>query len=100
MDAMTYDELLALARRLDGETLETVTGKQFTVGIALGCPFFTPASSGYGQSDGRKAAERFLERYNATGSLRPSDYKDVTRNASYFIGMIQHGEPRPGVPWE
>jgi hypothetical protein len=91
MDAMTYDELLALARRLDGETLETVTGKRFTVGIALGCPFFTPASSGYGQSDGRKAAERFVERYNATGSLRPSDYKDVTRNASYFIGMIQHG---------
>jgi hypothetical protein len=32
-----------------------------------------------------------VERYNATGSLRPSDYKDVTRNASYFIGMIQHG---------
>jgi hypothetical protein len=100
MVAMTYDELLALARRLDGETLETVTGKRFTVGIALGCPFFTPASSGYGQSDGRKAAERFVERYNATGSMRPSDYKDVTRNASYFIGMIQHGEPRPGVPWE
>jgi len=88
---MTYEELLALARRLEGETLETVTGKQFTVGIALDCPFFTPRSSGYGQSDGRKAAERFLERYNATGSLRPSDYTDVTRNASYFIGMIQHG---------
>jgi hypothetical protein len=91
MDPMTYEELLALARRLEGETLETVTGRQFTVGIALGCPFFTPQSSGYGQSDGRKAAERFLERYNTTGSLRPTDYKDVTRNASYFIGMIQHG---------
>lgn len=85
---MTYEELLDLARSLEGETLETVTGKAFTVGIALGNPFFTPASSGYGQSDGRKAAERFLERYNATGSLRPADYKDVTRNASYFIGML------------
>jgi hypothetical protein len=85
---MTYQELLALARRLEGETLETVTGKRFTVGVALECPFFTPASSGYGQSDGRKAAERFLERYNATGSLRPADYKDATRNASYYIGML------------
>lgn len=85
---MTYQELLALARRLEGETLETVTGKRFTVGVALDCPFFTPASSGYGQSDGRKAAERFLERYNATGSLRPADYKDATRNASYYIGML------------
>ncbi len=85
---MTYEELLDLARRLEGRRLETVTGKGFTVGIALHCPFFTPESSGYGQSDGRKAAERFVERYNATGSLRPGDYADVTRNASYFIGML------------
>lgn len=85
---MTYEELLDLARRLEGRRLETVTGKGFTVGIALNCPFFTPESSGYGQSDGRKAAERFVERYNATGSLRPGDYADVTRNASYFIGML------------
>ncbi|HJP71348.1 MAG TPA: hypothetical protein VJ975_06475 [Candidatus Limnocylindria bacterium] len=85
---MTYEELLELTRRLEGQRLETVTGKGFTVGIAVGCPYFTPESSGYGQSDGRKAAERFLERYNATGSLRPGDYADVTRNASYLIGML------------
>lgn len=86
---MTYDELLKLARRYEGETLETVTGKKFTVGMYLDCPFFTPASSGQGQSDGRKAAERFLARYNQTGSLRPGDYADVTRNASYFVGLLQ-----------
>ena len=94
---MTYDELLALARRLEGVTLETVTGRRFTVGVSLECPFFTPASSGYGQADGRKAAERFLERYNASGSMRPGDYADVTRNASYFIGMLlaEDGTLRP-----
>ena len=70
-----------------------MTGREFTAGIHRDCPFFTPASSGYGQSDGRKAAERFLERYNATGSLRPGDYADVTRNASYFIGMLIAGRP-------
>ena len=85
---MTYDELLALARQLEGRTLETVTGRCFTVGTYLDSPVFTPASSGIGQSDGRKAAERFLDRYNRSGSLRPGDYADVTRNASYFIGMI------------
>lgn len=85
---MTFEELLGLAHRLEGQRLHTVTGKRFTVGVALDCPYFTPESSGYGQSDGRKAAERFLERYNATGSLRPGDYADVTRNASYFIGML------------
>jgi hypothetical protein len=85
---MTYEELLELARGAEGKTLETVTGKRFTVGIYRDCPFFTPASSGYGQSDGRKAAERFLDRYNRTGSIRPGDYADVTRNASYFIGLL------------
>jgi hypothetical protein len=85
---MTYEELLALARRFEGKRLETVTGKGFTVGIYLDCPFFTPESSGYGQSDGRKAAERFLQRYNAIGSLRPGAYADVTRNASYYVALV------------
>ena len=89
---MTYDELLQLARRYEGATLETVTGKKFTVGIYLDCPYFTPASSGRGQSDGRKAAERFVARYNEIGSLRPGDYADVTRNASYFIGLLQRAD--------
>lgn len=85
---MTFEELLKLARRYEGKTLETVTGKKFRVGIYLDSPFFTPMSSGRGQSDGRKAAEKFVARYNETGSLRPGDYADVTRNASYFIGLI------------
>lgn len=93
---MTYDELLALARSLAGETLHTVTGREFTVGVYRDSPFFTPASSGIGQADGRKAAERFLERYNASMSLRPGDYADVTRNASYFIGMLLRWDPDHG----
>jgi len=85
---MTFDELLSLARRFEGAELQTVTGRAFRVGLYRDCPFFIPESSGYGQSDGRKAAERFLERYNATGSLRPGDYGDITRNASYFVGLL------------
>jgi hypothetical protein len=85
---MTYDELLALSRRCERRILRTPTGKGFTVGIYMDTPFFTPTSTGRGRSDGRKAAERFLDRYNATGSLRPADYGDLTRNASYFIGML------------
>jgi hypothetical protein len=85
---VTYAELLALARRCEGRTLATVTGRRFTVGIYRDVPFFTPESTGRGQSDGRPAAQRFVERYTATGSLRPGEYADITRNASYFIGMI------------
>lgn len=90
---MTYEELVELARRLEGQTLETVTGRRFTVGVSRhGEIFFTPESSGFGQSDGRKAAERFLARYHESGSLRPGDYAGVSRNASYLIGMLLAAE--------
>ena len=89
---MTYDELLALAKRAEGATLETVTGKEFRVGVYRDCPFFTPESSGFGQSDGRKAAERFVAAYNASGSLRPGDYANVTRNASHYVALILWGD--------
>ena len=87
---MTFEELMDLARRFEGKELETVTGKKFTVGVSPveDCPYFTPASSGYSQTDGRKAAERFLARYNEIGSLRPSDYSRITRNASYYVGRV------------
>ena len=85
---MTYEQLLALARRLEGQTLETVTGKRFTVGIYRDGLFFTPESSGFGQTDGRKAHERFLDRYNEIGSLRPGDYAGLTRNASYLVALV------------
>jgi hypothetical protein len=85
---MTYDDMLALARRFDGQTLETVTGRRFKVGIYLDSVVFTPASSGRGQSDGRAAGEKFVERYNAIGSLRPGDYAGLTRNASYYVGLL------------
>jgi hypothetical protein len=88
-DPMTYDELMDLARRYEGKQLETVTGKKFMVGVSTAeyCPFFTPASSGYSQTDGRKAAERFLAKYNEIGSLRPGDYRE-TRHASYYVGLL------------
>ena len=85
---MTYEELLALARQYAGRRLETVRGTKFTVGVYMDCPYFVPESTGLGRSDGRKAAERFLARYNDIRSIRPGDYSDVTRNASYFIGLI------------
>jgi hypothetical protein len=89
---MTYEELLALARRLDGQALETVTGKRFTVGTYRDGLFFTPQSTGNGQTDGRRAHGRFLKQYNETGSLRPGDYAGVTRNASYLVALVARAD--------
>lgn len=91
---MTYEELLELARAAEGQTLETVTGRKFTVGTYRDGLYFTPASSGFGQTEGRKGHERFVERYNATGSLRPADYSQVSRNASYLVGLLVWAQSR------
>ena len=90
---LTYDGLVEIARSAEGVELETVTGRTFTVGISgTGEIFFTPASSGWGQTDGRKAHQRFVERFNETGSLVPRDYRDATRSASYLIGLLRWHE--------
>ena len=87
---LTYDGLEALARSFEGKPLETITGKTFTVGISrTGEIFFTPASSAWGQTEGRKGHQRFVERFNEIGSLKPKDYADVSRNASYLIGLLK-----------
>ena len=89
---MTYDDLLAIARQFEGQTLETVTGTRFKVGVYRDCAFFTPASTGRGQTDGRAAHERFVQRYNRIGSPRPGDYARVTRNASYLVALVAAAE--------
>ena len=94
MATLTCERLLELARAAEGHTLETVTGRRFTVGISGEGLFFTPESSGWGQSDGRKAHERFVARYNEIGSLRPADYGKVSRNASYLIGLLTWADDR------
>ncbi len=84
-----YNQLLEYARRAEGHTLHTIRGRPFRVGIYLDCPYFIPLSTELGRSDGRKAAERFLEIYNQTHSPRSTDYQGVTRNASYFLALIE-----------
>jgi hypothetical protein len=95
---VTYEDFLAIARRFEGQALETVTGRKFRVGIYLECPFYTPESTGRGQSDGRAAAERFVQHFSRTGSLRPGDYAHITRNASYHIGLLAAGAGRTTQP--
>jgi len=88
---MTTAEVLELARRFTGQPLSTGTGARFSVEVDGNCPWFTPASTGIPRSDGTGALARFVERFNKTGSLRPVDYHDVTRNSSYYVALIRAG---------
>lgn len=88
---MTTTDMLALAKRLTGQALATATGARFAVKVEGNCPRFTPGSTGVPRSDGTAAMARFVARYNETGSLRPVDYQDVTRNASYYVALLRAG---------
>jgi hypothetical protein len=85
---MTYEELLDFAQRNEGRTLETVTGRRFRVGSYMDSIVFVPESTGLGRSEGRKGQERFVARYNETGSLQPGDYVGVSRDASYLVALV------------
>jgi hypothetical protein len=97
---MTYDELLEFARRRPGLTLKTVTGRPFRVAVYLDSLVFVPESTTLGRSEGRKAHERFLARYLEIGSMRPGDYRGISRDASYLVPLVQAArssrEPEPG----
>jgi hypothetical protein len=71
---VTHEELLALVRTYEGNPRDrhrqALSRRRFA-GRRL--PYFIPESSGLGQTNGRKATERFLTRYNETHSLRPKD---------------------------
>ncbi len=40
---MKYEEFVKLAHSFEGKVLETITGKEFRVGVYLDCPFFHSA---------------------------------------------------------
>lgn len=85
---MDYEQLLLLAASTGGEPIETTRGQRFRVRVADRRIYFTPQRSELERSDREPVATRFLARFANTGSLRPSDYADLTRNGSYYIGLI------------
>ena len=82
---MTHEQLLSTARRLDGRLLRTSRGTEFKVEVIMDSLVFTPMSTRLPRSNGRLATEMFVEHYNNTRSLRPVDYQNITRNASYLV---------------
>ena len=87
-EQLTLTEILELARRVEGRQLATKYRRRFSVAIDNDLPVFTPVSTGYRRHPQRSEIEAFVARYNATGSLRPVDYADVTHNSSYFVALL------------
>ena len=90
MAVVTYDELIELARAHRGAVLHTTKrGKPFSVAVDRDRLVFTPESTGKPRPESRKGAQAFLDRYNATGSMRPGDYTNDNHNPAYFCALVQ-----------
>ena len=86
---LELEEVKELASSLDGDMLETLyRPKPFLFEITPKGFVYTP-ESGKPEPQGWKYMERFLERFNKTNSFLPSDYKDISHCASYFLTVIQ-----------
>ena len=84
------DALFAYAKTVEGQELQTATGKVFTVKAQGDSLVFTPKSTGKPRAHDRKFMQKVCDAYSRTNSLKPGDYREVTYNASYTLVLIGH----------
>ena len=90
----TVDNLLAFSSALAGKTLTTLhRRKSFTVFVTGDTIEITPGTGNVRNAD-RKYLGALLERMASTHSFRPSDYIDVTFNASYMLALVKLWQDR------
>lgn len=90
MKHLVLSDVKQAASSLEGRTLETHhRRRQFHLKVEPEGLFYTPESSGKGRLQEWKYIQRVLDRFNETGSLSPSEYKDMSMNASYLLTVIR-----------
>jgi len=86
---LELEEVKELASSLDGETFNTLyRPKPFLFEVTRRGFVYTP-ESGKAEPQDWKYMEQFLQRFNETNSFSPSDYKDISHCASYFLTIIR-----------
>lgn len=87
---MFLGQFQQLVRSLEGRTLETEAEKlPFRFHVTSGGLEYTPSSTGRVRRETWEHVSAALDRYNDTGSFKPGDYTDVTRNASYLLVVLR-----------
>jgi hypothetical protein len=89
MPPISLNELRAYAKTLQGRTLTTAARKkEFAVEVKDNGLIYTPASTRRSRFQHNKHIVPILERFNTTRSFTPSEYHDLTVNASYVLAVI------------
>ena len=93
MDTPTKDELLAFARSLAGQTLQTLHRERpFQVSADRDALLFMPEGNKTRRVS--TSLDRFLKHAAETESLSPTDYRDITYSASYLLALLREWQQR------
>jgi hypothetical protein len=86
---MTFEDFVVYNREMGGRVLTTLArGARFVVRVGNESIFYTPESTGIERRHTFKFAKRVFERYEKTGSLKPVDYQNISKNVSYMLTLI------------
>ena len=81
--------LMRFAASLKGRVVRTAGGRAtFRVEATPAGLEYYPTSSGKRRFQEEAVVERILKHYAKTASMRPGDYREITWNASYTLGLV------------
>jgi hypothetical protein len=90
--AIQIEDVASRVEELEGETLLTKTGSEYSARLDSGEIVFTLLSD-RSSNDARplpeKELRKVLDKFNDTGSLSPGDYRILTVNASYILPILK-----------
>lgn len=87
---ITYESLRKFAVTLDGTVLRTSARQaRFTFNLLDDGFEYVPKSTNKPRRMKKETVERVLSRYNASPSLAPGHYGDITVDASYLMRLIE-----------
>ncbi|MBI4283357.1 MAG: hypothetical protein HY663_02670 [Chloroflexi bacterium] len=91
MKTIGFRSFMDFCKTLEGHTLPTAGGRaRFDLLKAeKERLYYIPKSTGKERIVPKRYIERVLDRYNKGGSLKPTDYNDITRNASYTLALVK-----------
>lgn len=84
---ISFEDVLSVAKDLEGQDIPTLAGRSEFRAIVVGHSLIiTPKKTGKPRSIGEPT--KTIERFNETGSWKPSEYQDITFNSVYVLKLI------------
>jgi hypothetical protein len=90
--AVTYHDLIRVAREAEGQELSTIGGRAKFSTLVVGDTILVVPTSTMNARPLGAGTRKALDFYNQTGSMATSDYQDLTQNSSYILRLISLAE--------